>query len=278
MITSFVPAASAGPVPVPVPVPVSVSGRGLTQAHVHEGRNRQRQSRRRCSLATARMDIAVAAAAASTSRAAPPSAMLFVSRALNLAVLSGAMLYKVPQVARIVRARSADGISTTTYVFETLGLSIYALYALRSGFPFGTFGECVLIAAQNSIILGLMSVYKADFRKRTFAAMLAIFAVLLSVLATPALVPLSGLTVLQGCSAVMTNGSRVPQILLNHRNRGTGQLAPTTMLLQVAGNAARLVTTLVQLGDWVTLATTLASLTINSLLLAQVFIYRPRKT
>jgi hypothetical protein len=49
--------------------------------------------------------------------------------------------------------------------------------------------------------------------------------------------------------AVMALGSRLPQIVLNMRRGNAGMLSVTTCLLNVAGNAARIFTTIVLTGD-----------------------------
>ena len=49
--------------------------------------------------------------------------------------------------------------------------------------------------------------------------------------------------------AVMALGSRLPQILLNMKRGNAGMLSVTTCLLNVAGNAARIFTTIVLTGD-----------------------------
>lgn len=49
--------------------------------------------------------------------------------------------------------------------------------------------------------------------------------------------------------AVMALGSRLPQIILNMRRGNAGMLSVTTCLLNVAGNAARIFTTIVLTGD-----------------------------
>lgn len=49
--------------------------------------------------------------------------------------------------------------------------------------------------------------------------------------------------------AIMALGSRLPQIVLNMRRGNAGMLSVTTCVLNVAGNAARVFTTIVLTGD-----------------------------
>jgi hypothetical protein len=76
--------------------------------------------------------------------------------------------------------------------------------------------------------------------------------------------------VLQGFSAfLLAFGGRLPQILLNIRRGDSGELSMTSTALSVAGNAARIFTTLALVGDRIILATALSQLMLNSTLLYQ---------
>merc|ERR1719382_926104 len=69
--------------------------------------------------------------------------------------------------------------------------------------------------------------------------------------------------------------ARLPQVLLNHRQGHTGQLAPVTFALQLAGNAARVFTVLHDLGgDPVVLAQHGSAGLLNAIILAQIARYR----
>ena len=123
------------------------------------------------------------------------------------------------------------------------------------------------------------------------AACAAVFAVLLTPLVSPAV-----LAALQGWSTlIVAFGSRVPQIVLNHRRGNTGELALTTCALNVAGegpavtheppaehrggahspqpplagNAARVLTTLALTQDGLLLASSVLQLLLNGTLVAQ---------
>lgn len=66
---------------------------------------------------------------------------------------------KLPQIQKIVSARSARGLSFTAYALETLGYAISLAYAARSGFPFSTYGENLFMTAQNIVITLLILLY-----------------------------------------------------------------------------------------------------------------------
>jgi mannose-P-dolichol utilization defect protein 1 len=79
------------------------------------------------------------------------------------------------------------------------------------------------------------------------------------------------LQVLQGCSAlIMALGGRLPQIILNFRRGNSGELSGVSTGLSVAGNLARVFTTLTLVGDPLILATASSQLVLNSILLYQI--------
>ena len=53
-------------------------------------------------------------------------------------------MVKLPQVAAVVRARSAAGLSPLAFELETLGLVIAVTYGFLMGLPFSAFGETVV--------------------------------------------------------------------------------------------------------------------------------------
>lgn len=79
------------------------------------------------------------------------------------------------------------------------------------------------------------------------------------------------LQVLQGFSAlIMALGGRVPQIILNFTRGNSGELSGVSTGLSVAGNLARVFTTLTLVGDPLILATASSQLVLNSIVLYQV--------
>ena len=58
--------------------------------------------------------------------------------------MAGSTLVKVPQIARVVGARSAEGLSPLSFELETLGLLSAATYGLAFHLAFSAYGETVV--------------------------------------------------------------------------------------------------------------------------------------
>lgn len=72
--------------------------------------------------------------------------------------LSRGAILKVPQIMKIVSARSVAGISFASYLLETICYSISVCYNYRNGMPWTTYGESIFITVQNFIVLLLLMV------------------------------------------------------------------------------------------------------------------------
>ena len=153
-------------------------------------------------------------------------------------------------------------------------LTVYIItiaYNTRFQYPFSTWGDTFMVALQQIIIVGLVFHYNGTTKtpvKLGIAAALCAFAAFLFSGACSTGV----LRVLQACSAVLLAlGGRLPQIVLNLRRGNSGELSPASTGLSVAGNLARVFTTITLVGDPIILATASSQLVLNSILLYQCF-------
>mmetsp|Transcript_1197 Transcript_1197/g.3692 ORF Transcript_1197/g.3692 Transcript_1197/m.3692 type:complete len:249 (+) Transcript_1197:151-897(+) len=202
------------------------------------------------------------------------SAVEALSKLVGYAVLSGSLMYKLPQVARVYNKKKGQGISMSGIVLETLGIALAGVYSLRSAFPFSTFGEALFIPLQNLAIMALIIKYERLSAVKWALALLAFLAGT-AVLMLPA-VTIKALAVLNLCANPITYFSRVPQLHLNWKTKSTGELAPSTLGLQLLGNLARIFTTIVQVRDPVVLISFVSATFLNGALFFQWWHYRNR--
>lgn len=191
-------------------------------------------------------------------------------------MLIGSLLYKIPQVVRVVRRRSAAGISVLMYTLETLGTTFSAVYFARRAFPFSTYGETVFIMIQNLVLLSLIVFYQKLPRAPAVALTILYLTLVVSLLSP--FVPFSLLVILQLCSIPILNLARVPQIVLNYRRKATGELSPITLGLQLLGNIARIFTTIAQVKDPLMMVGVCVAACFNTALFGQWLHYSKRLT
>ncbi|GJJ74531.1 mannose-P-dolichol utilization defect 1 [Entomortierella parvispora] len=207
-----------------------------------------------------------------------------ISKGLGLGIVAGGAIVKVPQIIKIVQARTAKGISLPSYMLETFACVVSLAYNIRQNNPISTYGETFFVTIQNLIILGLMLHYSG---KNTTAFMvLSSFLFFGNILGrstsvtqydgsvvTTAWVSKEALTVLQGATIPINLFSKIPQIVENHRNKSTGQLSAFTIFNYFAGSLARVYTTLTEVDDVIILSGFLLSTLFNCILALQMALY-----
>lgn len=218
-----------------------------------------------------------------------PCLKLAVSKVLGYGIVAGSAMVKLPQVAKIARAGTVDGLSYSSIALELTGTIAAFAYFAPLGYAFSTWGENLFLLVQNVLIYILYCHFTAGFGPRFvlgFAAYMTFGSVLFFRLLPPFDVPEAlcsrvGLTRCRITCAdlagslpiALTLGSRLPQIIQNVRQGHTGQLALVTYLLTTLGGFARIFTTLQEIDDRLTLAQVMLNFLQNSVILLQIAMY-----
>ena len=196
---------------------------------------------------------------------------LGISKALGLGIVVTGAIVKLPQLLKLINAKSGTGLSVSGYILETIGYIITLAYNVRLRFPFSTYGETVFIAIQNVLILSLIFHYA---RKDLYAlAAIGIALATAYALFDAKLVSYHDLQLLQGLSIPLSLTSKIPQIYANYRNASTGQLSAFTVFNYLAGTLARVFTTVTEVNDPMIFWGFVASATLNAILAAQMIYY-----
>jgi len=172
-------------------------------------------------------DVVALARASLTGDTAALAAL--ASKVLGYAVVAGASVLKVPQIAAVLRARSAKGLSRTMFEAEIVGYTVVLAYSLHRGLSFNAFGEVVFMLLQNAVLLLLIYRFSPPPPRRTAALWGAYAAAVAAYFggAPPRLAPCLApqhLLAPQRCASLLTNSS--PLALLSRgrhrRARGAG--------------------------------------------------------
>ena len=195
------------------------------------------------------------------------------SQFLGYIIISGSALFKIPQVVRIVQHKRSKGISLSMFALETVGMLLSLAFSIRSNFPISTYGETYFIVAQNLMILFCMSLYDEVPPMHRLIVAMAISSILFSLTLNASLTPMWLVKYLGALSIPLLNLARIPQLYLNWKNKSTGELAPSTLIIQCVGNIIRIFTTFVQVKNPLFMASTLIAFVFNGGLCLQTFIY-----
>ena len=148
---------------------------------------------------------------------------LGVSKALGIATVVGSSVVKVPQIIKLLNSQSGAGISFLSYALETSALLTTLAYSARNGFPFNTYGETAMIAAQNVVISLLVLRYTGK------TVLAAVFVAALASggysLFNESVIDMQTLTYAQMGAGLLGVASKLPQVWTIYSEAGTGQLS-----------------------------------------------------
>ncbi|KAG9237474.1 monosaccharide-P-dolichol utilization protein [Amylocarpus encephaloides] len=196
---------------------------------------------------------------------------LAISKGLGIGIIAASSIVKIPQILKLLNAKSASGISFLSYLLETSAYLISLAYNVRQGFPFSTYGETSLIMAQNVVIAVLVLSYsgKASAAALFVAGLAAAGATLFS----DSILDMQTLQYLQMGAGALGVASKLPQILAVWQEGGTGQLSAFAVFNYLAGSLTRIFTTLQEVDDNLILYSFVAGFILNAVLASQMVYY-----
>eukprot|EP01002_Notosolenus_urceolatus_P008804 NODE_3331_length_943_cov_11.073826_g2775_i0.p1 GENE.NODE_3331_length_943_cov_11.073826_g2775_i0~~NODE_3331_length_943_cov_11.073826_g2775_i0.p1 ORF type:complete len:222 (+),score=51.08 NODE_3331_length_943_cov_11.073826_g2775_i0:140-805(+) len=196
-----------------------------------------------------------------------------LSQMLGYIIIAGSAVLKIPQILKMLRAKSAEGVLLSTFLSELVGFTVAATYGFSSELPFSTYGESAIICFQNLVIIYLIIYYNEEPIQK-FLLLFSIWAGYVG-LAVAGVIPgywLSFLTVALQIPVILS--SRLTQIADTYRRGRTGQLSFLTSLMNFAGTMSRVFTTIKSAGgDPIMLAANTLSFLLNGAILVQFAMY-----
>eukprot|EP01023_Acetabularia_acetabulum_P028924 TRINITY_DN2732_c0_g1_i1.p1 TRINITY_DN2732_c0_g1~~TRINITY_DN2732_c0_g1_i1.p1 ORF type:complete len:249 (+),score=25.87 TRINITY_DN2732_c0_g1_i1:882-1628(+) len=201
---------------------------------------------------------------------------LLLSKGLGYAILVGATIVKIPQIVAIVGSGSAEGLTAISFELELIGMSISASYGYLKSLPINTYGEAVALWIQSLFLLIMVYYYnQTSFFRRTlvFGVVIAFaIAVIQGSISVPIIDQLMSGTILIFVAA------RIPQILSNFRNGGTGQLSSLSTFIVFGGSLARIFTSVRENAGSQMIMSYCVSALLNGILFSQIVFYKLRES
>lgn len=195
---------------------------------------------------------------------------------LSYAIVAGSFTLKAPQIVKILKHSSAEGISLPSVLLESLGYATgTTTWGLAQGLDFKDYGEGVIISVQLVVLVALVAYFQ-----RKLAKALALFAPLVATFGILSLgyVPEPMHRLVMSGSTIATLASRLPQIYTNYKRKSTGQLAFLTFFLAFGGSAVRVLTVFMNVpqdkGRDTLILQFVLSTVLNLLIIIQMYLYR----
>eukprot|EP01156_Anaeramoeba_ignava_P014692 Anaeramoba_ignava/a610037_62.p1 GENE.a610037_62~~a610037_62.p1 ORF type:complete len:255 (-),score=59.85 a610037_62:20-784(-) len=193
-----------------------------------------------------------------------------ISKLLGLGIVVFSVILKVPQIIKILKEKSAKGLSVMMFILDSVIVAIPLVYGYLSKFPLTTYGENAFLLIQNLLIVFLIFL----FSKKTILFFIP-FGVISGFIAASAFgqIDIFILQKLQLLSTPLIILSRAPQIYLNFKNKSTGKLSLISTLLAFLGTIVRLFTVIQDVKDQLLIISTVTSVVLNGILVLQFFIF-----
>ena len=202
-----------------------------------------------------------------------------ISKAINLGIIAGAFIFKIPQVLNIIVAQDVKGLSGASLYMDVASFLPITVFNILNGNDFVTYGEQLVVLVQNILIVMLFWFYLPSTEKPSVTFMFSI----ISLIFGSAFGLFYGLDpmywwILPIFSSVFNILSRIPQIAANFNAKQTGRLSVVTWFLQVAGSLGRLFTNLQEKGISESsrpyiIGSTVVGVTLNVVILMQIIFY-----
>lgn len=193
-----------------------------------------------------------------------------LSKGLGLGIILGSLLVKVPQILKIMKNKSGEGINLFSVSLDLTAITIYMSYSFIKEFPFSAWGDTFFLAIQT-VLIGVLVLFYAGQVLQSILYLVVYLAV--CVILMGGFTPIDILWSLTSVNILIVVVGKLLQAWTNYKNGHTGQLAAATLIMLLAGSAARIFTSIQETGDPIVILTYIASTTVNALLVFQLIYY-----
>jgi len=195
---------------------------------------------------------------------------IVASKTVGYAIIVASVLVKLPQLLKMVSAKSGDGISLSSVILELAAISTTVAYSVAKSFPFSAWGEGLFLAMQTACV-GFLTLLFETSSASAISFGVGYTAIMAGLLGGYA--PLHFITTLQALNIPIVIVSKLLQIVANFRASSTGQLSAITVGLLFLGCVVRIATTWIETGDLLTVVNYVIATVLNGTILGQILYY-----
>ncbi|KAG5675151.1 hypothetical protein PVAND_005077 [Polypedilum vanderplanki] len=199
-----------------------------------------------------------------------------ISKGLGIGIIAGSVLVKVPQIVKILNAKSTDGISIMSVLLDLMAITFHISYSFVKGFPFSAWGDGTFVGIQTAIIAAL--VYYYGHKSLTRSILFTLVYSIITYILMSGITPIEYLWTAQGFNVPILLIGKLSQAVTNYKNGSTGQLSAATCFMLLAGSAARIFTSIQETGDSMMIIIYAASTFANAVIVAQLLYYWNKPT
>ncbi|XP_037389537.1 mannose-P-dolichol utilization defect 1a [Pygocentrus nattereri] len=199
-----------------------------------------------------------------------PCVKVVLSKVLGFWMV-GTLLAPLPQIWRIFRAGSSDGLSLVSALLDLLVVSAHVAFCVHHNFPIGAWGESVWVLVQLALLVFLIQHYREDSIKG--AVSLAAYSAFMYLLTSP-LTPRAVVKAMYEWKVLIVIASRLVQVGCNQSAGSTGQISALSVFLLCMGSIGLTHTSIQDSGHSLHSQACVLSSCCSALLLLQVLLFR----
>ncbi|XP_019955822.1 mannose-P-dolichol utilization defect 1b [Paralichthys olivaceus] len=199
-----------------------------------------------------------------------PCLKIVLSKGLGIGIILGSVMVKLPQILKLMGAKSAEGLSFNSVLLELLAITGTMAYSIANKFPFSSWGEALFLTLQT-VTIGFLILHYGGRTSKGVLFLVVYFGLLLPLLS--GVTPMSVVTIMQASNMPAVIIGRLIQAVTNFSNGHTGQLSAVSVFLMFAGSLARIFTSLQETGDSLMALTYVISSSCNGIIALQVLYY-----
>ncbi|XP_032689408.1 mannose-P-dolichol utilization defect 1 protein homolog isoform X2 [Odontomachus brunneus] len=193
-----------------------------------------------------------------------------LSKVLGMGIIGGSLLVKIPQIVKILRNKSGEGINIFSVLLDLFAITTMVSYSFINGFPFSAWGDGVFLGLQTLAIAVLVMHYNGETAK-AIASLFAYVAVVFA--ANSGATPIYILLACQAINIPIVLISKLMQAWTNYSNGNTGQLSAATIFMLFFGSLARIFTSIQETNDATMITMYVCSTLANGIIVVQLFYY-----
>uniref|UniRef100_A0A8C7V7I9 Mannose-P-dolichol utilization defect 1 protein homolog n=1 Tax=Oncorhynchus mykiss TaxID=8022 RepID=A0A8C7V7I9_ONCMY len=201
-----------------------------------------------------------------------PCLKIVLSKGLGIGIILGSVMVKLPQILKLMGAKSAEGLSFNSVLLELLAITGTMTYSIANSFPFRYLpGVPHLFLMLQTVAIGFLIMHYGGNTVKG-VLFLGVYFGLVALLLSP-FTPMSVVMAMQASNMPAIIIGRLIQVVTNYGNGHTGQLSAITVFMLFAGSLARIFTSVQETGDSLMALTYVISSSCNGLIAAQLLYY-----
>jgi mannose-P-dolichol utilization defect protein 1 len=195
-----------------------------------------------------------------------------LSPLLGMVITFAAIFLQAPQIYACYTAKSCKGLAPASLYASSLSPLSFTIYSIRKGNAIHSWLENLILMVQNIVLVIMLWNYASpSIPRNTIYSICACFPLLVAMCFS---IPDEYEYILPLMNIPFLMASRLPQLVANYRQGGTGTLSPIPLFLVAVGALVRIFTTVQTVGmDWSVISTYLCSSSLASLTLLQYIYY-----